>query len=178
MRQESTKEPVVALVGRFLCRGSFMKKGKRRRMRASSPRSSFSPFSVCFANPRSVAPRTAALLTCAFGERQLRLARSFRRSENGVPRGRNHTSGRQARTAAPSGRAKRAEKEREDHRIELARIREILSLFRIACRNNPTKRLVFGRVLGRSFFRKSCLPNVPHINFSSYAAAREFCRRA
>ena len=65
MRQESTKEPVVALVGRFLCRGSFVKKGKRRRMRASSPRSSFSPFSVCFANPRSVAPRTAALVSCA-----------------------------------------------------------------------------------------------------------------
>ena len=58
---------------------------------------------------------------------------------------------RQARTAAPSGRAKRAEKESGDQRIELARIPEIHSLFRTACRNKSTKTLAFGWVLGRGF---------------------------
>ena len=47
----------------------------------------------------------------------------------------------------PSGRTKCAEKERGDHRSELARIRGILSLFRIACRNKPIQDW-FSRELG------------------------------
>ena len=78
---------------------------------------------------------------------------------------------RQARTAAPSGRAKRAEKESGDHGIELARIPEIHSLFRKACRNKPTQRLVFGWVLGRGFGRQSRLPNVsPHTSIGCICA--------
>ena len=66
-------------------------------------------------------------------------ARSFRRSETATPAGATtQANGRPGRLCRPA-RAKRTEKEREDHGIELARIPEIHSLFRIARRNKPTK---------------------------------------
>ena len=79
-------------------------------------------------------------------------SRSFRRSETAVPRGRNHTSSRQARTAAPSGaREVRRKRERRPSERACSHPWTPLSLFLLACRNKPTKRLVFGWVLGRGF---------------------------
>ena len=125
-----------------------------------------SPFSVCFANPRSEAPRTAALLTCAEGGRRFCCGKNerdgtpLRRRDSGASASAaTQAGGRPGRLRRP-GRAKRAEKERGGHRGELARIRGIHSLFRIACRNKPTKTQAFGWVLGRGFGLQSRLPNV------------------
>ena len=165
MSQESTKEPAFVLEGGCcFVAAVYIKKNRRKWMQASLPHFSPVSFSACFAHSRSCAPQTAAVVRSAFGcrrffcgknereEAPLRRrdseARSFRRSETAVPRRRYHTSSRQARTAVPSGCTKCAEKERGDHRGELARIRGIHSLFLLACRNTPTQRLSFGWVLG------------------------------
>ena len=165
MRQESTKEPAFEPgLGWILCRGSWLKKGIEPECASKLAFRYQSPFSVCFANPQGVALRTAALVACAKGFAAAAAdseARSFRRSETAILRGRYHTSSRQAPTAMPSRRTKCAEKERGDHRGERARIRGIHSLFLLACRNKSTKRLLFGWVLGRGFGLQSRLPNVP-----------------
>ena len=132
-------------VGCFLCRGSWLKKGLESAVRASSPPAS-KPLFQFASQTRGAVLRGLPLwclvhlcrrFFCGKNEREdtpLRRrdseARSFRRSETAILRERYHTILRQARTAVPSGRAKRAEKESGDHRIELARIRGIHSLFR------------------------------------------------
>ena len=61
-------------------------------------------------------------------------SRSFRRSETAVPRGRNHTSSRQARTAVPSGaREARRKRERRPSERACSHPWTPLSLFLLAC---------------------------------------------
>ena len=140
-----------------------MKKGLETYGKASFPHASKPLFQFAKANPRSCTPRTAALVSCAKGNavfaaaktsgrirrcggaivRPARFAAAKRRSpEDAITQYR----GRPGRLRRP-GRAKRAEKESGDHRGELARIRGIRSLFRIACRNKPTQDW-FSRELG------------------------------
>ena len=85
-----------------------------------------------------------------------RFAEALRRPPVGAT---TQAVGRPGRLCRPE-RAKRAEKESGDHRGELARIRGIRSLFRIACRNNPTKDCLSGE-LERGFGLQSRLSNVP-----------------
>ena len=140
MSQERNKEP--ALILEVACNydaAVYIEKNRRKRLQASLHRFFSGSFSACFARSRSCAPQTAPFVRGTSGYRRFccgsaivkpaRFAAAKRRS----PRGRNRTTTRQADGTAIAS-AKRIEKESGDQRIELARIPEIHSLFRIACR--------------------------------------------
>ena len=152
MSQESTKEPVVALVGRFLCRGSLYEKGETKTdasklaplivfpffslLRKPAERSSADCrfVDLCVCDAVFTAAKTSGMGNASCGWRA-----RFAAAKTAFPEGATtQVVGRPGRLRRPE-RAKRAEKESGDHRGELARSRGLCSLFRIACPNKPTK---------------------------------------
>jgi len=149
---ELSRKPVLALEGGCVIDAAVCMKKVRKITDASklAPMTFLTFFSLLRKPGRRCRPDCRSGTTCVW-ERRFFCGKNEREStpqRNGAPRRRNRTSWRQADGAA-SASAKRIEKERVNHRGGLARSRDFTLLFRIACRNKPTKRLVFGRVLGK-----------------------------
>ena len=100
----------------------------------------------------------------------------FFRRKNGAPT-RAQPSNRNGRpiTRCVIGRAKRAEKESEDQRIELARFPGIHSLFHSACRNKPTQNCLSGGAWGGALGSKAASPIIPRYSKTTLSCSSFSC---
>ena len=144
---EFSRKPVLTLeVGCCIDAAVYIEKGNESDCASKLAPRLHSSFSACFARLRSCAPRTSAWVRDALGYRRffcgknerksspLRRrdseARSFRRSETAFPRGRCHTTMRQADHAARDRARETGKKKDLKTRDELARTFGFRSFFR------------------------------------------------
>ena len=166
MSQKRNRKPIGHVDWLRISRGSLYEKGFGIRSVSKLTLGFQAPFSVCFANPRSIAPRTAAGWSCALlppfccgktsGGRcgalfPHILTRSFfPRKKRRTPAGDTIQAIGRPITQRAIGRVKRAEKRTEVRGASLLAQSNLPSFFHIACRNKPTKDWFSGG-FGRGF---------------------------